>query len=138
MVTGGLLSLLWIVLTVRDIRSQKMENVGTLSAFALAIGFQLGQGADGMYLVNVIVCIAIAIAIYSTGLIGGGDAKLLFSVLAWRPALETWMVVLVCLAVVGGITLVWARLSHREKRRWPLGGAISLSGLVVVWCALCC
>jgi Flp pilus assembly protein protease CpaA len=134
-VASGLLSLLWIALAIQDIRTHKLDNVGTLSAFALALGFQLGNSAGWPYPAGVGVCIAITLAIYATGLIGGGDAKLLLSVLAWRPAMETGIVVLVCLAVIGGGALIWSRIRRQEaaSRRYPLGGAISAAGLIVLW-----
>ncbi|MBN1139369.1 MAG: prepilin peptidase [Anaerolineae bacterium] len=134
MVVSGLLSLLWIALAVQDIRTHRLDNVGTLSAFALALGFQLGSSADWRYGTSLLACIVLALVIYSTGLIGGGDAKLLLSVLAWRPAMETGIVVLVCLAVIGGAALIWSRLRRETaSRRYPLGGAISAAGMIVLW-----
>ena len=135
LVTGGLLSLLWIALAVQDIRVQKLDNVATLSTVTLALGYRLGDGAEGSYLLSFGVCIAATLAIYATGLIGGGDAKLLLSILAWKPAMETWMVALACLVVIGGVALIWSRFRCKEaaSRRYPLGGAISAAGLIVLW-----
>ena len=135
LVIGGLLSLLWIALAVQDIRVQKLDNVSTLSAFALAFGSRVGSGEGWPYLLSLGVCIAATLAIYATGLIAGGDAKLLLSVLAWRPAVETWMVTLACLVVIGGAALIWSRFRRKEaaSRRYPLGGAISAAGLIVLW-----
>lgn len=134
-VTSMLLSLLWIALAFQDVRMQKLDNVATLSTFALVLGYRLGNGASGSYLLSLAVCIAVTLAIYATGLIGGGDAKLLLSVLAWRPEIETGIVTLVCLAVIGGAALAWSRFRHQEavSRRYPLGGAISAAGLIVLW-----
>jgi len=134
-VASGLLSLLWIALAIQDIRTHKLDNVGTLSAFALALGFRLGSSGGWQYGISLLACIVLALAVYSTGLIGGGDAKLLLSVLAWRPAMETGIVALVCLAVIGGAALIWSRLRHQgaASRRYPLGGAISAAGLIVLW-----
>ena len=134
-VTNSLLSLLWIALAVQDIRVQKLDNVTTLITVTLALGYRLGNGAEGSYLLSFGVCIAATLAIYATGLIGGGDAKLLLSVLAWQPTMETWIVALVCLAVIGGAALIWSRLRRKEaaSRRYPLGGAISAAGLIVLW-----
>lgn len=133
-VTRSFLSLLWIALAIQDIRTHRLDNVGTLSTFALALGYRLGDGADGSYLLSLSVCSAVTLAIYATGLIGGGDAKLLLSVLAWRPVMETGIVVLVCLAVIGGAALIWSRLRRETaSRRYPLGGAISAAGLIVLW-----
>jgi Flp pilus assembly protein protease CpaA len=135
LVTGSLLSLLWIALAVQDIRVQKLDNVATLGTFALALGYRLGDGMSGSYLVSLGVCIAATLAIYATGLIGGGDAKLLLSVLAWKPAMETWIVALACLVVIGGAALILSRLHRKEaaSRRYPLGSAISAAGLIVLW-----
>ena len=135
LVIGGLLSLLWVVLAVQDIQVQRLDNVATIGTFALALGYRLGNGARGSYLLSIGACIAAALVIYTTGLIGGGDAKLLLSVLAWRPAMETWMVTLACLAAIGGAALIWSRLVRKEaaSRRYPLGGVISAAGLIMVW-----
>ena len=135
LVTGGLLSLLWMALAVQDVRVQKLDNAATIGTFTLALGYRLGTGTSGSYLLALGACIAAALIIYATGLIGGGDAKLLLSVLAWRPTMETWMVALACLATIGGAALTWSRLVRRKvaSHRYPLGGAISAAGLIVVW-----
>ena len=137
-VTNSLLSLLWIALAVQDIRVQKLNNVGTLSAFALALGHRLGSGESWPYLLSLAACIALAFAIYATGTIGGGDAKLLFSVLAWQPAVDTWAITLACLALIGGAVAAWSRFRGRGRRensirRYPLGGVIAAAGLIVLW-----
>jgi Flp pilus assembly protein protease CpaA len=139
------LSILWIALAVQDVRTRRIGNVGTVSAFALALGYRLGGGADGPYALALGIGIALILGIWSTGILGGGDAKLLMSVLAWTPARETWIVFLVCLAVIGGAVMLETRLKRREKRRHPagtrhpagirhpLGAAISAAGLAVLW-----
>ena len=137
-VTGGLLSLLWIVLAVQDIRVQRLDNVGTLSAFALALGHRLGSREIWPYLLSLAASIALAFVIHATGMIGGGDAKLLFSVLAWQPAVDTWAITLACLALIGGAVVAWSRFRDRGKRknsirRYPLGGVIAAAGLIVLW-----
>ena len=135
LIAGALLSILWIALAAQDIRTHRISNVGTVSAFALALGYCLGDGVDRGYALALGVGIMLVLGIWSTGVLGGGDAKLLLSVLAWRPAAETWIVVLVCLAVVGGAALIWSRVRHQEtaSRRYPLGGAISAAGLIALW-----
>ena len=137
-VTSSLLSLLWIALAVQDIRVQKLDNVATLSAFALALGHRLGRGESWPYLLSLAACIALAFAIYATGMIGGGDAKLLFSVLAWQPAVDTWAITFACLALIGGAVVAWSRFRGRGRRensirRYPLGGVIAAAGLIVLW-----
>jgi Flp pilus assembly protein protease CpaA len=134
-VVSSLLSLLWVFLAVQDVRVQKLDNVATLGASALALGYRLGSGADWQYGTSLLACTVVVLTIYATGLVGGGDAKLLLSVLAWRPAMETWMVALACLAVTGSAALIGSRLRRQgtASRRYPLGGAISAAGLIVLW-----
>jgi Flp pilus assembly protein protease CpaA len=150
-VTATLLSILWLALAAQDIRVQKLANVGTFSAFALALGHRLGGGEGSPYLFSLAACTALVVAIYATGMVGGGDAKLLLSVLAWQPTVDTWTIVLACLAAIGGGVIVYERvrlwlrlrreqcrvslwgLLHRTSRRHPLGGVISVAGLVMLW-----
>ena len=47
LIAGALLSILWIALAAQDIRTHRISNVGTASAFALALGYRLGDGVDG-------------------------------------------------------------------------------------------
>jgi Flp pilus assembly protein protease CpaA len=133
LVAGTLLSILWIVLAAQDVRTQRISNVGTMSALALALGYRLGSGVDGGYALALGAGIVLALGIWSTGVLGGGDAKLLVSVLAWSPTWETWIVVLVCLAAIGSAMAVGARLKRHTERRHPLGIAISAAGLVAMW-----
>ena len=135
LIASALLSILWIALAAQDIRTHRIGNVGTASAFALALGYRLGDGVDGRYTFALGVGVALTLGIWSTGVLGGGDAKLLLSVLAWRPAVETWIVVLFCLAAIGGAVLIWSRIRRQEtaSRRYPLGGAISVAGLIALW-----
>lgn len=140
-VVNGLLSILWIALAIHDIRVHRLDNVATVSAFALAFGYRMGaagsqlRGTSWDYLLSLGACIAAALVIYATGLVGGGDAKLFLSVLAWRPTVETWIVTLACLATIGGVVLAWSRFQRRENvsRRYPLGSIISTAGLIVLW-----
>ena len=140
MVTITLLSILWLALAMQDIRVQRLDNAGTLSAFALAFGHRVGSGEGWPYLLSLAACIALVFVIYATGIIGGGDAKLLLSVLAWQPAVDTWAITLACLALIGGAVVVWSRLRRRNRqessvRRYPLGGVIAAAGLIVLWAA---
>ena len=128
-----LLSALWIALAALDVCTHRISNVGTMSALALALGYRLGDGVDGGYALALGVGIALALGIWSTGVLGGGDAKLLASVLAWSPARETWIVVLICLAAIGGAAAIWARVKREKSRRHPLGIAISAAGLAALW-----
>ena len=151
-IVSALLSILWIALAVRDIRTQKLDNVATVSAFALAFGYRVGDGVSHSYFVSLGACIVVALMLYASNLMRGGDAKLLLSLLAWQPTVDTWTIVLACLALIGGAVIVygrvrlWLRLCREQNnvslwkllgsgdasRRYPLGGVISVAGLVVL------
>ena len=134
-----LLSVIWIAAAIQDIRTQRMSNTTTIGAFALAFGYRVGNGTDTHYYLSLGSCIVVALAFFASNLVRGGDAKLLLSVLAWQPAIETWIVALVCLSAIGGPIVAWSRLRHgggklvRITHRYPLGGVITIAGLVVLW-----
>ena len=147
-----LLSVLWIVLAIRDVKVQKLDNVATIGAFALAFGYRVGDGVSYSYFVSLGACIVVALMLYASNLMRGGDTKLLLSLLAWQPTVDTWTIVLACLAAIGGAVIVydrvrlWQRLRREQNnvslwrllgsgdasRRYPLGGVISVAGLVVL------
>ena len=79
-------------------------------------------------------CLA-ALAIWRVGLYGGGDAKLLMALLAWRPGVETWMLVAAFVAVLGLIAVAWRLVNKKENPGggYALGGAITLAGLAMLW-----
>ena len=134
---SSLLSLVWIAATVQDAREHRMDNTMTLGAFALAFGYRIGRNVSGQYYVALGACIAIALALFATNLFRGGDAKLLLSVLAWQPAVDTWAATIACLALIGGAVVAWSHFRGRHRgesgvRRYPLGGVIAAAGLVVL------
>jgi len=133
-----LLSLVWIAAAVQDVREHRMDNTMTIGAFALALGYRMGQSVSAQYHLSLGICIAVALALFATNLFRGGDAKLLLSVLAWQPAVDTWAVTLACLALIGGAVVAWSRFRGRHRResstrRYPLGGVIATAGLIVLW-----
>ena len=135
-----LLSLVWIVAAVQDVREHKMDNTMTIGAFALALGYRIGRNVDTLYYLALAICIVVVLALFATNLFRGGDAKLLLSVLAWQPAVGTWAITLACLALIGGTIVAWSRFRGRQKhrcciRRYPLGGVIAAAGLIVLWVA---
>ena len=133
-----LLSLVWIVAAVQDVREHRMDNTMTIGAFALALGYRIGRNVDTRYYLALAICIVAVLALFATNLFKGGDAKLLLSVLAWQPAVDTWAITLACLALIGGAVVAWSRLRGRSRqehssRRYPLGGVIAAAGLIVLW-----
>jgi len=150
LIAGIFISAIWIALAVSDVRTRRIANLGTVGALALALGYRLGQTDDVFrYLVEFGACLGLVLVVYATGLVGGGDGKLMLSLLAWQPGWGTWGIVLVCLVVMGGGAMIFERvrawlrarregtpLSLRDlhiSARYPLGSAIALAGLILVW-----
>ena len=127
-IVKSMLSILGLIAAVQDIRTRRISNVLTFSTTALSLGYRIGSGVDGTYFVSLILWTLCAMALFATGQIGGGDAKLMLSLVAWRPDIETWAVTLLCLAVIGGVVLALRYLGglHKwlpQKLRWlPQGG----------------
>ena len=133
-----LLSLVWVAAAVQDVREHRMDNTMTIGAFALALGYRIGRSMSAQYYLSLGTCIAVALALFVTNLFRGGDAKLLLSVLAWQPAIDTWAITLACLALIGGAVVARSRFRRRNRqedsiRRYPLGGVIAAAGLIVLW-----
>ena len=133
-----LLSLVWVAAAAQDVREHRMDNTMTIGAFALALGYRIGRNVDTQYYLALVICIVAVLALFATNLFRGGDAKLLLSVLAWQPAVDTWAITLACLALIGGAVVAWSRFRDRQRqgssvRRYPLGGVIAAAGLIVLW-----
>ena len=134
------LSLVWVAAAVQDVREHRMDNTMTIGAFALALGYRIGRNVDTRYYLALAICIVAVLALFATNLFRGGDAKLLLSVLAWQPAVDSWAITLVCLALIGGAAIAWSRFRDRHKpgssvRRYHLAGVIAAAGLIVLWVA---
>ena len=132
----GILSVLWIGAAIQDLKTRKMGNMLTIPSAALALGFRAGQEMVNQgYLSLLLGGYLAALAIWRLGLFGGGDAKLLMALLAWRPGVETWMLVAGFVALVGLIAVAWRLVKKKEKlgRGYALGGAITLAGLAMLW-----
>ena len=133
-----LLSLVWVAAAVQDVREHRMDNTMTIGAFALALGYRIGRNVDTQYYLALAICIVVVLALFAANLFRGGDAKLLLSVLAWQPAVDTWAITLACLALIGGTVVAWSRFRGRNRqedsiRRYPLGSVIAAAGLIVLW-----
>ncbi len=126
-----LLSALWIAGGIQDWRERKISNLLTFPALALAVGYNIRQGWP--YLLALGMFATVVLMIWMAGNIGGGDAKLVFSLYAWQPTMDTVTITLLCLVVVGGAVILWKWFRHQRTRTYPLGGAISLAGLIIVW-----
>lgn len=132
------LSALLIAAAITDLRARIISNRLNLVIAALAplwwiaCGLDLWPDVAVQLLVGGIVFILFA-ALFSMGMIGGGDVKLLAALALWFP----WQAVislLVLMALLGGLVTLVTVIHHRMTRRLgqpeiPYGVAISLAAL---------
>lgn len=132
------LGALLIAAAITDLRARIISNRLNLVIAALAplwwiaCGLNLWPDVAVQLLVGGIVFILFA-ALFSMGMMGGGDVKLLAALALWFP----WQAVislLVLMALLGGLVTVVTVIHHRMTRRLgqpeiPYGVAISLAAL---------
>jgi prepilin peptidase CpaA len=133
------LLLLWGAAT--DLRSRIISN--QLNA-AIALLAPLWWWANGLALYpDIALQISLALLVFalftglfSLGMMGGGDVKMLGAIALWLP-FEMMVMVIVVMALIGGVVTIATLIHHRVTRRdgkaeVPYGVAIALAGLWVV------
>ena len=132
------LSALLIAAAITDLRARIISNRLNIAIAALAplwwiaCGLDLWPGVAVQLLVCGVVFLLFA-ALFSMGVMGGGDVKLLAALALWFP----WQAVislLVLMALLGGLVTLVTVIHHRMTRRLgqpeiPYGVAISLAAL---------
>lgn len=132
------LGALLIAAAITDLRARIISNRLSFVIAALAplwwiaCGLDLWPDVAVQLLVGGIVFILFA-ALFSMGMMGGGDVKLLAALALWFP----WQAVislLVLMALLGGLVTLITVIHHRMTRRLgqpeiPYGVAISLAAL---------
>jgi len=132
------LGALLIAAAITDLRARIISNRLNFVIAALAplwwiaCGLNLWPDVAVQLLVGGIVFILFA-ALFSMGMMGGGDVKLLAALALWFP----WQAVislLVLMALLGGLVTLITVIHHRMTRRLgqpeiPYGVAISLAAL---------
>tara|TARA_R110000787_G_scaffold9028_32_gene31615 strand:- start:10194 stop:10658 length:465 start_codon:yes stop_codon:yes gene_type:complete len=132
------LSALLIAAAITDLRARIISNRLNIAIAALAplwwiaCGLDLWPGVAVQLLVCGVVFLLFA-ALFSMGMMGGGDVKLLAALALWFP----WQAVislLVLMALLGGLVTLVTVIHHRMTRRLgqpeiPYGVAISLAAL---------
>ena len=132
------LGALLIAAAITDLRARIISNRLNFVIAALAplwwiaCGLNLWPDVAVQLLVGGIVFILFA-ALFSMGMMGGGDVKLLAALALWFP----WQAVislLVLMALLGGLVTLVTVIHHRMTRRLgqpeiPYGVAISLAAL---------
>lgn len=133
------LLLLWGAVT--DLRSRTISNRLNL---AIALLVPLWWWANGLTLYpDIALQIGLALAVFALfallfalGMMGGGDVKLLGALALWLPP-EAMLVLLIIMALAGGMVTVATVAHHRIARREgrpeiPYGVAIAFAGLWVL------
>ena len=132
------LSALLIAAAITDLRARIISNRLNIAIAALAplwwiaCGLDLWPGVAVQLLVCGVVFLLFA-ALFSMGMMGGGDVKLLAALALWFP----WQAVislLVLMALLGGLVTLVTVIHHRMTRRLgqpeiPDGVAITLAAL---------
>lgn len=132
------LGALLIAAAITDLRARIISNRVNLAIAALAPLWWIASGLDPWpdFAVQLLVGAAVFLlfaALFSIGMMGGGDVKLLAALALWFP----WQAVislLVLMALLGGLVTVVTVIHHRMTRRLgqpeiPYGVAISLAAL---------
>lgn len=135
------LLVLLIAAAVTDIRSRIISNKLNITIAALAplywfasgmpawpdmaLQVALGGGMFGMFAM-----------LFALNLMGGGDVKLLAAIALWFPWQALW-VLLVIMAILGGVVTLVTVIHHRMTKRLgqpevPYGVAISLAAIWLV------
>ena len=132
------LGALLIAAAITDLRSRIISNRLNLAiallapVWWLACGLALWPGMVAQVGVGAVVLTLFAV-LFSFGLMGGGDVKLLAALALWFPW-ETVLALLTLMAVLGGAVTIVTVIHHRLGKRLgqpeiPYGVAISLAAL---------
>jgi prepilin peptidase CpaA len=111
----------WVLLAVvalagvLDIRSRRIPNWLTVSAFAVALAMRVPMGGSAVWdgLLAALIAFAIAAPVFALGGLGGGDVKLLTAVGAFLGVDRLWGALLVT-AIVGGVFALAAVIRRRR------------------------
>lgn len=135
------LAALLVIAAVTDLKSRIISNRLNIAVAALAPLFWFANGLSpwpdmALQLALAGAVFAVFTAMFSLGMMGGGDVKLLAALALWLP-LQPMMSLLVIMSLLGGAVTLITVLHHRIGRRAgrpevPYGVAISLAGLWVI------
>lgn len=135
------LAIALLIAAITDIRSRKIEN---RLVVAIAVAAPLFWWASGltlwpgvaMQIGFALVVFAVLYAIWSFGLIGGGDIKLLAAIALWAAPVP-FLQMLMVMALAGGVLSILFAIIHFKRKRTdriqvPYGVAIAIGGLWMV------
>ena len=139
-----IIALLLIAAAVQDATSMRISNMLSLAILLVGISVMIVHGLRWPMWQNgalVLLFLAVGTLIFGTGLLGGGDVKLLAAVGIWfRFADGLWLVVAVSISggvlaivmIVGRRVLASARGVPVKRGMIPYGVAIAAGALTVV------
>lgn len=123
----------WMVIV--DLRNREIPNLGAglftgLVLLALAVGIPDAERSIVWSLVVGALAFVFGLVLYGTGLLGGGDAKLVFGIAAVETwfGIDAWFIYLGVLISVGLVTAVWVLRADDAARSngIPLGPMLLL------------
>lgn len=137
----ALLACLLIAAAFTDLKTRIISNSLNLAIACLAPVFWWANGLSiwpdmALQLALGLSAFAVFAALFATGLMGGGDVKLIAALALWFPW-QMLLAIIVLMAVIGGAVTIITVVHHRMTRRIgqpeiPYGVAISLAALWVV------
>lgn len=131
------LIILFIIVSVTDIRHRIIPNWATLGFGIVFVGLRIAMPSDpwwDAYLAMVITYVGLAlVSIWSRGALGGGDVKLL-AIVALLLGTSQIMnaIVLSCTAAI--IYAIWRRIAQKKpvNEELPFGPFIAI-GVLITW-----
>lgn len=137
----GLLAALLVTAAVTDIRSRIISNRLNAAIALLAPLYWLSLGMAPwpdmvQQLALGLAVLLIFAGLFSLGMMGGGDVKMLAAIALWLPlGGMAWLLVL--MALIGGVVTIAAVAHHRLSKRIgpaeiPYGVAIALAAIWVI------
>lgn len=124
LLVGGLLAALALTGAWLDWRDRRLPNWLCGAAIALGLGLVLvgqGWGPAWSHALHALIALAVGMALFAGGVIGGGDAKFYAALALWFP-LGAGLRLLLLVSLAGLVlTLAMAALAWRSGRRLRSG-----------------
>lgn len=132
-VASVLLVVLLAVASWTDVTARRIPNWLTVSGIVAGLGIRawMGWGPLGSGALGVVTALLLALPFFATGVLGGGDAKLLMAVGSFMGPADMGAASLV-IAVVGGVVA----LVEVARRRMLVPTLTSCGLLIVSWVTL--
>ena len=140
------LSLLLAFGAFNDIRERRLPNWLALALliFGLAFAFVTGgPTALGWHAAHAVIALLVGMALFATGAIGGGDAKVYAGMAAFFPLAAGISLLLYVTLSGGGLVILWLlvrKILGKSKKdrdsiyaKFPYGVALASGGILLAW-----